>query len=228
MSWSPGSRRRSRRRPASSWRRSPDSIRIRQRKSIGFGTIAHTAFKLYPKRTVLGLALFIGQAFLYNAVFFTQALVLSTFFGVADDLVPLYIIPFALGNLLGPLLLGRLFDSVGRRPMITLCYVLSGGLLIGTGLLFNAQVLSATTLTACWVVVFLFASAGASAAYLTGKLVETEKEINVFYGYLIGAVLMIAAGIAEWFIGVKAAGKSLEDVTRPLTADEAEGAGAPA
>jgi MFS family permease len=205
-----------------------DSIRIRQRKSIGFGTIAHTAFKLYPKRTVLGLALFIGQAFLYNAVFFTQALVLSTFFGVADDLVPLYIIPFALGNLLGPLLLGRLFDSVGRRPMITLCYVLSGGLLIGTGLLFNAQVLSATTLTACWVVVFLFASAGASAAYLTGKLVETEKEINVFYGYLIGAVLMIAAGIAEWFIGVEAAGKSLEDVARPLTADEAEGAGAPA
>jgi len=160
-------------------------------------------------------------------VFFTQALVLSTFFGVADDLVPLYIIPFALGNLLGPLLLGRLFDSVGRRPMITLCYVLSGGLLIGTGLLFNAQVLSATTLTACWVVVFFFALAGASAAYLTGKLVETEKEINVFYGYLIGAVLMIAAGIAEWFIGGQwAAGKSLEDVARPLTADEDEGAGA--
>ena len=238
-----------------------DSIKIRQRKSIGFGTIAHTAFKLYPKRTVLGLALFIGQAFLYNAVFFTQALVLSTFFGVADDMVPIYIIPFAFGNLLGPLLLGRLFDSVGRRPMITLCYVLSGVLLIGTGLLFNAQVLSATTLTACWVVVFFFASAGASAAYLTGseifpmetramalaffyavgtgiggvtgpalfgKLVETEKEVNVFYGYLIGAVLMIAAGIAEWFIGVEAAGKSLEDVARPLTAEEDEGAGAPA
>ena len=238
-----------------------DSIKIRQRKSIGFGTIAHTAFKLYPKRTVLGLALFIGQAFLYNAVFFTQALVLSTFFGVADDMVPIYIIPFAFGNLLGPLLLGRLFDSVGRRPMITLCYVLSGVLLIGTGLLFNAQVLSATTLTVCWVVVFFFASAGASAAYLTGseifpmetramalaffyavgtgiggvtgpalfgKLVETEKEINVFYGYLIGAVLMIAAGIAEWFIGVEAAGKSLEDVARPLTAEEDEGAEAPA
>jgi hypothetical protein len=78
------------------------------------------------------------------------------------------------------------------------------------------------------VVVFLFASAGASAAYLTGKLVETEKEINVFYGYLIGAVLMIAAGIAEWFIGVEAAGKSLEDVARPLTAEEDEGAAAPA
>jgi MFS family permease len=83
-----------------------DSIRIRQRKSIGFGTIANTAFKLYPKRTILGLSLFIGQAFLYNAVFFTQALVLSTFFGVADDVVPIYIIPFAFGNLLGPLLQG--------------------------------------------------------------------------------------------------------------------------
>ena len=93
-----------------------DSIRIRQRKAIG----------LYPKRTILGLALFSGQAFLYNAVFFTQALVLSTFFGVADDVVPAYIIPFAFGNLLRPLLLGRLFDTLGRRPMITLCYVLSG------------------------------------------------------------------------------------------------------
>ena len=234
-----------------------DSIKIRQRKSIGFGVIAHTAFKRYPKRTVLGLSLFIGQAFLYNAVFFTQALVLSTFFKVSDDMVPVYIIPFAFGNLLGPLLLGRLFDSVGRRPMITLCYVTSGVLLIGTGLLFNAGALSATTLTACWVVVFFFASAGASAAYLTGseifpmetramalaffyavgtgiggvtgpalfgKLVETGKEINVFWGYLLGAVLMIGAGVAEWFIGVEAAGKSLEDVAKPLTAEE-EGAG---
>jgi MFS family permease len=232
-----------------------DSLKIRQRRSIGFGVIAHTAFKRYPKRTVLGLALFVGQAFLYNAVFFTQALVLSTFFGVKDDIVPIYIIPFAFGNLLGPLLLGRLFDSVGRRPMITLCYVLSGVLLIGTGLLFNAGALTAATLTACWVVVFFFASAGASAAYLTGseifpmetramalaffyavgtgiggvtgpalfgKLVETEKAVNVFYGYLLGAVLMIAAGIAEWFIGVEAAGKSLEDVAKPLTAHEEE------
>jgi MFS family permease len=144
------------------------SIKIRQRRSIGFGVIAHTAFRRYPKRTVLGLSLFIGQAFLYNAVFFTQALVLSTFFDVSDSIVPAYI-PFAIGNLLGPLLLGHLFDTVGRRPMITLCYVLSGVLVVGTGLLFNAGALSAATLTACWVVVFFFASAGASAAYLTGS-----------------------------------------------------------
>ena len=157
--------------------------------------------------------------------------------------------------MLGPLLLGHLFDTVGRRPMITMSYVVSGVLLIGTGLLFNAGALSAITLTACWVVVFFFASAGASAAYLTGseifpmetramalaffyavgtgiggvtgpalfgKLVETEKEVNVFSGYLIGAVLMIAAGIAEWFIGVEAAGTSLEDVAKPLTAHEEE------
>jgi MFS family permease len=231
------------------------SITIRQRRSIGFGTIAHTAFKLYPRRTVVGLALFIGQAFLYNAVFFTQALVLSTFFKVGDDVVPLYIIPFAVGNVLGPVLLSHLFDTVGRRVMITLCYVVSGVLLIGTGLLFNAGVLSAMTLTACWMVVFFFASAGASAAYLTGseifpmetramalaffyavgtgvggvvgpalfgKLVETGKEVNVFYGYLIASVVMIAAGVIEWLLGVDAERRSLEDVAAPLTAEEAK------
>jgi MFS family permease len=229
------------------------AITIRQRRSIGFGMIAKTAFRLYPKRTVLGLALFIGQAFLYNAVFFTQALVLSTFFGVGDDVVPLYIVPFAVGNVLGPVLLSHLFDSVGRRVMITLCYVGSGVLLIGTGLLFNAGVLSAMTLTACWMVVFFFASAGASAAYLTGseilpmetramalaffyavgtgiggvvgpalfgKLVETGKEVNVFYGYLIASVVMIAAGVAEWLLGVDAERRTLEDIAMPLTAEE--------
>jgi MFS family permease len=181
-----------------------DSITLRQRKSIGFGVIAHTAFKRYPKRTILGLSLFIGQAFLF-------------------------------GNLLGPLLLGRLFDSVGRRPMITLCYVLSGLLLIGTGLLFNAQVLSATTLTVCWVVVFFFASAGASAAYLTGSEIfpmETRAMALAFFyavGTGIGGVTGPALfGIAEWFIGVEAAGKSLEEVAGPLTAEEDEGAEAPA
>jgi MFS family permease len=231
------------------------SITIRQRRSIGFGQIAQTAFRLYPRRTVVGLALFIGQAFLYNAVFFTQALVLTTFFEVGDDVVPVYIIPFAFGNLLGPVLLGRLFDTVGRRKMITLSYVGSGVLLVGTGLLFNAGVLSAWTLTACWVVVFFFASAGASAAYLTGseifpmetramalaffyavgtglggvigpalfgKLVETGKEVNVFYGYLIASAVMIAAGVVEWLLGVDAERKSLEDIARPLTAEEAE------
>jgi hypothetical protein len=102
----------------------------------------------------------------------------------------------------------------------------SGVLLIGTGLLFNAGALSATTLTACWVVVFFFASAVTGPA-LFGKLVETGKEINVFWGYLLGATLTIGAGVAEWFIGVEGAGRSLEDVARPLTAEE-EGAEASA
>jgi MFS family permease len=121
--------------------------------------------------------------------------------------------------------------------MITLCYTLSGVLLIGTGLLFNAGTLSATTLTACWVVVFFFASAGASAAYLTGSEIfpmETRAmALAFFYAVgtgiggvtgpaLIGAALMIAAGVAEWFIGVEAAGRSLEDVARPLTAHDEE------
>jgi MFS family permease len=165
-----------------------DSITIHQRRSIGFGEIAHTAFKLHPKRTILGLALFVGQAFLYNAVFFTQALVLSTFFKVSDDIVGLYIIPFALGNCLGPVLLGRLFDTVGRRTMISVCYIGSGVLVVGTGLLFNAGALSAVTLTACWVVVFFFASAGASAAYLTGSEIfpmETRAMALAFF-YAVG------------------------------------------
>ena len=113
---------------------------------------------------MLGLSLFIGQAFLDNAVFFTQALVLSTFFKVPDD------------------------QTVGRRPMITMSYVVSGVLLIGTGLLFNAGALSATTLTACRVVVFFFASAGASAAYLTGSEIfpmETRAMALAFF-YAVG------------------------------------------
>jgi len=123
--------------------------------------------RTYPKRTVLGLALFVGQAFLYNAIFFTQALVLSRFFGVRDARVGLFIIPLALGNFLGPLLLGPLFDRIGRKTMIALSFIAAGVLLIATGLLFQAGLLSATTLTLGWVVVFFFASAAASSAYLT-------------------------------------------------------------
>jgi len=142
-------------------------LTVRQRHAIPFSQVFRTVAYEYPRRFVLGLSLFVGQAFLYNAVFFTQALVLTTFFKVSDAGVGLYLIPLALGNFLGPLLLGRLFDTIGRRSMIVLSYLGSGVLLIGTGLLLNAGVLDATTLTVCWCVVFFFASAGASAAYLT-------------------------------------------------------------
>ncbi len=234
------------------------TIKIRQRRAIGFGTVTKTVFKLYPKRTVLGLSLFIGQAFLYNAVFFTYALVLTKFYGVGASSIGFYVFAFAIGNFLGPLLLGRFFDSVGRKPMIAGTYILSGVLLVVTAILFQNGTLTATSQTAAWCVIFFFASAGASAAYLTvseifpmetramaisffyavgtaiggitgpllfGRLIEAGGETNVMYGYLLGAGLMIAAGIVEIFLGVEAAQKQLEDIAKPLTAEDAEADG---
>jgi MFS family permease len=142
-------------------------LTVQPSASRGLWVLARTLWHTYPRRTVLCLALFVGQAFLYNAIFFTQALVLSKFFGVRDARVGLFIIPLAVGNFLGPLLLGALFDRIGRKVMITTSFITSGVLLIATGLLFQAGLLSAGTLTAGWVIVFFFASAAASAAYLT-------------------------------------------------------------
>jgi MFS family permease len=142
-------------------------IIVEQRKSIGFGLIARAMFQMYPKRTILGLTLMGSQAFLYNAIFFTYALVLTGFYGIEASTVPYFLLPFAFGNLLGPLLLGRLFDTVGRVPMIAGCYFLSGGLMALTGYLFYVDILSAVTQTILWCIVFFFASAAASAGYLT-------------------------------------------------------------
>jgi MFS family permease len=176
-----------------------DALTVRQRTATGFGEVARTVLRTYPKRTVLGLALFVGQAFLYNAVYFTFALVLGTFFGVPSALSGLYLIPLALGSLVGPLLLGRLFDSVGRRPMITVSYVGSGVLLVVTAWLFSAGALTAWTLAAAWAAIFFLASAGASAAYLTvSEIFPMEIRamcIALFYavgtglGGIIGPVL---------------------------------------
>jgi MFS family permease len=123
----------------------------------------------YRGRALVALTLMSTQAFIYNAFTFTQGLVLSTFFHVPDGAIPGYYLAFAAGNLAGPLLLGRLFDVVGRRPMIAGTYIASGVLLLGTGTLFVAGKLDALTITICWTVVFFFASAGASAAYLTAS-----------------------------------------------------------
>ena len=170
----------------------PDrTIRIKQRKSVGFGAIAHTVFKLYPRRTVLGLALFTGQAFLYNAIFFTYALVLTQFYGVGAGSVGWYILPFAVGNFAGPLLLGRWFDTLGRKPMIAGTYIISGVLLLGTGLLFEQGQLTSYTQTFAWTVIFFFASAGASAAYLTVSEIfpmETRAMCIAFF-YAFGTAL---------------------------------------
>ena len=172
-----------------------DTICIRQRRSIPLWEIAAGIVRRYPKRTVLGLALFIGQAFLYNAILFGYATLLSTFFGVSSADAPYYLVAFALGNLLGPLVLGPLFDTVGRKPMIAGTYILSGVLLLITGVLFDQHQLSAGTLTFAWTVVFFFASAGVSAAYLTVSEIfpmETRAlAIALFYavGTGIGGII---------------------------------------
>ena len=163
------------------------SITIRQRKSIGFVTIAHTMFARYPRRTILGFSLFIGQAFLYNAITFGYAQILTVFFHIQTD-PGYYFAVIAVGNLIGPLVLGRLFDSVGRKPMIAGTYILSGVLLLVTAWLFDAGDLTAVTMTACWCVVLFFASAGASSAYLTVSEVfpmETRALAIAFF-YAIG------------------------------------------
>jgi MFS family permease len=129
--------------------------------------VAHTLFKVYRDRSLVGLVLMIAQAFFYNAIFFTFALVLSDFYGIPTDQVGWYILPFAAGNFLGPLVLGRLFDTLGRRPMIALTYGISGILLAVSGYLFEIGALSAKTQTIAWMVIFFCASPTASAAYLT-------------------------------------------------------------
>jgi MFS family permease len=230
-------------------------IRIRQRGPVTVGEITRTVVRRYPRRTVLGLSLFTGQAFLYNAIFFTYALVLTKFYGVNSSHVGWYILPFAAGNFLGPLALGPLFDTIGRRPMISSTYILSGGLLALTAFLFRNGTLTAGTQTLLWTVIFFFASAGASAAYLTvseifpletrpmaiaffyafgtalggiigptlfGALIQSGRRSDLFWGYIIGAALMAAAGVVEMRIGVEAARRELEEIAAPLTAEEAE------
>jgi MFS family permease len=172
-----------------------ETITIRQRKSLGLLETARGIVQRYPKRTVLGLALFIGQAFLYNSILFGYATLLATFFHVSTSDAPYYLVAFAVGNLLGPILLGPLFDTVGRKPMIAGTYILSGILLLITGYLFEQGSLSAGTLTFGWCVVFFFASAGVSAAYLTVSEVfpmETRAlAIALFYavGTGIGGII---------------------------------------
>jgi MFS family permease len=210
-----------------------------------FGTIVHR----HRQRALVGLALMTAQAFFYNAIFFTYALVLTDFYGIAAAAVGWYILPFAAGNFLGPLMLGRLFDVIGRRAMIAFTYIASGVLLLGSGYLFEQGVLSAAQQTLCWTVIFFFASAAASSAYLTvsetfpleiralaiaifyavgtavggmagpwlfGALIDTGSRASLFSGYLLGAVLMIAAGIIAARYAVAAERRPLEDVARPL------------
>ncbi len=194
----------------------PDTtITVRQRRTIPLSLIVRSVATLYPRRTVLGLSLFVGQAFLYNALLFSLGYLLKTFFGVASGDVPYYIAIFAVGNLLGPLTLARLFDTVGRRPMIAGTYILSGSLLVVTAFLFKGHQLTAATLVVALMVVFFFASAGVSAAYLTvSEIFPLETRalcIAVFYavgtaaGGIVGPLLfahLIESGkVSHVFIG---------------------------
>jgi MFS family permease len=161
------------------------AIELQPTEKIGYLALTRVLFRDYPSRSVLGAVLMISQSFLYNAIFFTYTLVLGKFYGVASASAPLYLIAFAVGNLAGPLTLGHFFDTIGRRKMITGTYLLSGLLLAVSAVLFNAGVLNAITQTIAWCVIFYFASAGASAAYLTVSeifpLEVRAKAIAVFF-----------------------------------------------
>ncbi|WCT73119.1 MFS transporter [Sphingomonas naphthae] len=177
------------------------TARLHTRGATSLGEVARTLIRLYPGRTALGLSLMVAQAFCYNAIFFTYAMMLTDFYGVPSGATGWYVLPFAAGNVLGPLLLGRLFDTVGRRPMIVGTYMASAMLLAATGLLFRQGALDATGQTLCWSVTFFFASAAASSAYLTvaeSFPIET-RALTIAVFYAIGTGLGGVA--APWLFG---------------------------
>jgi MFS family permease len=233
-----------------------DEIVVRQRGEIPFRQIARVGFTRYRNRAFLGLALIIGQAFLYNAVTFDLGTILNGFFDVSSARVPYYMVIFALGNFLGPLLLGRLFDTVGRKPMVAGTYFAASILTAVLAILLRSGDLTSASFIALVGVTFFFASAGASSAYLTvsevfpletralaiafffalgtaiggvtgpalfGQFIHSGNADQVATGFFIGAAVMALGGLAEVLWGVRAEQRSLEEVARPLTAEEADG-----
>jgi MFS family permease len=174
-------------------------VRLRTRDHTPLREVARALFVTFRQRTLVGLSLMIAQAFFYNAIFFTYALILIDFYGAPAEQIGWYILPFAAGNVLGPLLLGRLFDTIGRRIMIASTYAVSGALLAVTAYLFSKNLLSATQLTAAWMIVFFFASAAASSAYLTvSEIFPLElRALAIAFFYAIGTG---AGGIAGPFL----------------------------
>jgi MFS family permease len=236
------------------------AIVIRQRDAIPLREIAAVAATRYPKRALLGLALFVGQAFLYNAVTFDLGTILSRFFGVSSSAVPYFMVVFAASNFLGPLLLGRLFDTVGRVPMISATYLGSAAAVVVLAFLLRAGTLTQWSFMAFVMGTFFLASAGASAAYLTvseifpmetralaialfyavgtavggisgpllfGRFIHSGSLDEVATGFFIGAGAMALGGVAELLFGVRAEGRSLESVARPLTAAEVDSGAGP-
>ena len=172
-----------------------ESITIRPRERIRFGEIARTAFSTYPRRTALGLALFVGQAFLYNAVTFDLGTLLGEFFEVGSGTIPLYIAVFAISNFCGPLILGRFFDTVGRKPMVSATYLLSAAVTALLGVFLLGGSLTTLTFMAFIIVIFFIASAGASSAYLTvSEIFPMEtRALSIAFFYAAGTA---AGGIA--------------------------------
>jgi MFS family permease len=201
------------------------------------------------QRSFLGLALMVGQSFFFNAVFFTYALVAKKFFHISDEQMPLQLLPFAVGSFLGPLLLGHLFDRIGRKPMIIATYGTAGVLLAAICYPFAHGMLTAKALNICFTLIFFVASSAASAAYLTvseifpleirafaiaifyalgtliggvaapilfGVLIASGSRAHVSWGYALGSLLMLLAALCEWRLGIEAAGKSLESISKPL------------
>jgi MFS family permease len=225
------------------------TVTLHARTHTPLSEVFHTLIHRHRRRALVGLALMGAQAFFYNAIFFTYALVLTDFYGIPSSHVGWYILPFAAGNFLGPLLLGRLFDALGRRTMIAFTYIASGVLLAASGYLFAQGVLTAAQQTFAWSTIFFFASAAASSAYLTvsetfplevralaiavfyaigtgiggiagpwlfGALIDTGSRMSLFGGYLLGAALMIGAGVIAALFAVRAERRPLETVARPL------------
>ncbi len=176
-------------------------ITVLPRGPLGFVTVARTLLKVYRDRAILGFALMVSQAFIYNAIFFTYALVLTTFYQIPAESTGLYLLPFAVGNFLGPLVLGHYFDTVGRRKMITFTYTVSALLLAATGYLFQLGLLSALSQTVLWSVIFFFASAAASSAYLTVSEIFPLETRGLAIALFFAAGTAVGGVIAPWLFG---------------------------
>ncbi len=176
-------------------------ITVHPRPHATIMTVARELFQSYPRRTVLGIGLMVTQSFMYNAVSFTYPLLLTTYYAVATSEVGMYLVPLALGNFLGPLLLGRFFDTIGRKPMITLTYGIAGILLMLTGYLFWVGSLTLATQMLLWSLMFFFASAGASAAYLTVSEIF-PMEIRAMAIAFFFVVAQGAGVVAPWLYGL--------------------------
>jgi MFS family permease len=215
------------------------AIEIRPTEHLGYTALLRTLFRQYPGRSTLAAALMITQSFLYNAIFFTYGLVLKFFFHVPTDKVPYYFFAFAAGNLLGPLTIGRLFDTLGRRRMIAGTYLISGVLLVISAILFKQGDLDAVTQTIAWCVIFFFASAGTSAGYLTASevfpLEVRAQAIAVFFAiaqcfgflgtHLFGSLIGKGQDPTKLFVGylIGAGAMILGGLVAAVLAVDAEG-----